>query len=197
LKVMSRGVDLETFTPRRRDPEFWTRYGLNGGSKVLYVGRVSREKNLSLLIDSFQSLRQRQPGANLIVVGDGPDMEALREQAARGGGVLFTGPLTGEDLARAYASADIFVFPSLTDTFGNAVLEAQASGLPAIVSTQGGPAEIVRRNDSGLVVEMNSPGVLADAIVRLLDDEPARRDMAERALKTAQAHTWEGVLEQF
>jgi glycosyltransferase involved in cell wall biosynthesis len=195
LKVLSRGVDVSLFTPERRDPGFWERYGLNGGNKVLYVGRVSREKNLSFLMHSFDALRQRDPAANLIVVGDGPDLESLRQQVGRNGGVVFTGPLTGVDLARAYASADIFVFPSVTDTFGNAVLEAQASGLPAIVSTEGGPAEIVRRNDSGLVVEMSSPDVLTGAMARLLEDKQTRRAMSERALKTAKAHTWDSVVE--
>ena len=196
LRVLPRGVDLNRFTPAKRDPAFWERFGLNGNLKLLYVGRISREKNLQTLIEAFQFVRAGIPDVDLVIVGDGPDREALEAQAA-GANVAFTGFLYGEDLAHAYASADLFVFPSTTDTFGNVVLEAQASGLPAIVSQQGGPAEIVARHGSGLAVDVRTPAPMCAAIRELVWDASRRREMGDRALQTAREHRWESIVEQF
>ncbi len=196
LRVLPRGVDMDRFTPAKRDPAFWGRFGLNGNLKLLYVGRISREKNLQTLIDAFRFVRTSTPNVDLVIVGDGPDREALEAQTVDGN-IAFTGFLHGDDLARAYASADLFVFPSATDTFGNVVLEAHASGLPAIVSTQGGPAEIVSRNQSGLAVDVRTPAPMCAAIRELVWDAPRRREMGERALQTAQQQRWEQVVEQF
>jgi glycosyltransferase involved in cell wall biosynthesis len=196
LRVLPRGVDLEQFTPAKRDPAFWGRFGLNGNLKLLYVGRISREKNLQMLVEAFRFVRTSTPNVDLVIVGDGPEREALEAQSI-GGNIAFTGFLHGDDLARAYASADLFVFPSATDTFGNVVLEAHASGLPAIVSTQGGPAEIVTRNGSGLAVDVRTPAPMCAAIRELVWDAPRRHEMGERALQTAQQQRWEQVVEQF
>jgi glycosyltransferase involved in cell wall biosynthesis len=196
LCVLPRGVDLHRFTPAKRDSTFWNRFGLNGNLKLLYVGRISREKNLEMLVEAFRFVRTGVSNVDLVIVGDGPDRQALEAKAA-GANVSFTGFLHGDDLARAYASADLFVFPSATDTFGNVILEAHASGLPAIVSKQGGPAEIVTRNGSGVAVDVRTPAPMCAAIRDLVWDETRRRDMGERAVRTAQEHRWESVVEQF
>ena len=128
---------------------------------------------------------------------DRSDRQVEAEAEAGGDHITFTGFLHGEDLARAYASADLFVFPSATDTFGNVVLEAHASGLAAIVSTDGGPAEIVTRNGSGLAVDVRTPAPMCAAIRELIWDEQRRREMGERAVETARQHCWEHVVEQF
>ena len=142
LRVLTRGVDVAQFSPDRRDPQFWPSLGAGNGCKFLYVGRVSREKNLDTLLEAFVDLKRAGTEAELLIVGDGPYLATLRDRYRRGD-IVFTGFLEGDDLARAYAGADVFVFPSTTDTFGNVVLEAHASGLPTIVSNQGGPAENV------------------------------------------------------
>jgi glycosyltransferase involved in cell wall biosynthesis len=196
LKVMPRGVDLARFNPGKRDGNFWKRYGLNGNLKLLYVGRISREKNIKILLEAFQFVRTTVPAIDLVVVGDGPELASLRKQAPDGN-VCFTGALHGEDLATAYASADLFVFPSASDTFGNVVLEAHASGLPAIVSTQGGPAEIIARNGSGLVVDVRTPAPLCAGIRELVWDETRRSAMGLSALKTAREMSWDQALDQF
>ncbi len=196
LHVLPRGVDLDRFTPAKRDPAFWSRFGLNGNLKLLYVGRISREKNLQTLIDAFRFVRTSTPNVDLVIVGDGPDRQSLEAESADSH-IAFTGFLHGEDLARAYASADLFVFPSATDTFGNVVLEAHASGLAAIVSTDGGPAEIVNRNGSGLAVDVRTPAPMCAAIRELVWDTQRRRDMGERAVETARQHRWEHVVERF
>lgn len=195
MKVLPRGVDLARFNPGKRDDDFWKQYGLNGNFKLLYVGRVSKEKNVKTLIDAFQNARTTTPNLDLIVVGDGPELASFRKQ--KDSNICFTGFLQGEELATAYASADLFLFPSASDTFGNVVLEAHASGLPAIVSTQGGPAEIVARNGSGLAVDVRTPAPLCAGIRELVWDEKRRGDMGRNALKTAHEMSWDRALDEF
>lgn len=139
------------------------------------------KKNLDLLVDAFQQLQARGKNLDLIIVGDGPYRKELQsmQNSPR---VFFTGVLTGDKLARAYASSDIFVFPSTTDTFGNVVLEAQASGLPVIVSDQGGPRENLIPGEIGFVV----PGFDADAIARVINalyENPAETARMKKAAR--------------
>ncbi len=195
MSLLPRGVDAEFFHPGKRDPRFWSRFGINGVFKFLYVGRVSREKNLDALMDSFAELLASGRHAQLVVVGDGPYLKELAGRHRRPE-ILFTGFLHGEDLARAYAGADVFVFPSTTDTFGNVVLEAQAAGLPAIVSDRGGPREIVLPGVSGLVVDPAAPGAWSAAMGQLFDDPGRIAEMSARAVANARRHGWERLLEQ-
>ena len=150
LRLFPHGADAEAFHPRYRDPLWWQRFGVNGGPKVLYVGRIAKEKDLDVLIQVYQQLASRRPESTLVVVGDGPFLQQMKEGLPYPN-VIFTGFLRGEELSRAYASSDLFVFPSTTDTFGNVVLEAMASGLPVVVSDKGGPKEIVQHGRTGLV----------------------------------------------
>ena len=155
LGVMARGVDTQLFHPSKAAPTFFDRYGQANRFRFLYVGRISKEKNVDALIDAFDEVLRRGYQASLVFVGDGPQRQPLAARC-QDRPIAFTGMLEGEELARAYASGDCMVFPSTTDTFGNVVLEAQASGLPVIVTDQGGPAEIVRRHDSGIVVDLGA-----------------------------------------
>jgi glycosyltransferase involved in cell wall biosynthesis len=195
ISILSRGVDLELFNPERRRPDYWKPYGLNGDPKLLYVGRVSREKNVKVMLDAFSRLREKGLKAQFAVVGDGPYLEELKSEYDRHD-VIFTGYLRGEALAEAYASADVFVFPSTTDTFGNAVLEAHACGLPAIVSDRGGPPEIVRTHNSGLIVDTRDCDALADAMLRLLSEKDLQSSLREGALARANESQWEKALAQ-
>jgi glycosyltransferase involved in cell wall biosynthesis len=163
LAILPRGIDVERFNPAKRDAGFFSRFGLKAGVKFLYVGRVSVEKNLEPMLEAFNEVLQRGIDAELVVVGDGPALHDLRGRYGDRR-VVFTGFLQNEELAKAFASADVFVFPSTTDTFGQAVLEAQASGLPAIVTDRGGPQEIVEHGRSGLVVDLGRPHAWADAM---------------------------------
>lgn len=179
-RPLPRWVDIDTFSPRRRDPDFWDRFGNSYGLKFLYVGRVSREKNLELLAEAFRFICAEKTPAQLVIVGDGPfknDMQTL----LRGLPVIFTGYLAGEALAAAFASADVFVFPSTTDTFGNVVLEAQASGLPVIVSDGGGPKELMVDKSTGLVTRADSLDELIDAMRLLLLDPALTAEMGGNA----------------
>lgn len=197
IRVYPRGVDVERFHPAKRNG-FLKRYKVRQGAAILYVGRVSKEKNLDLLAEAFARLHRVRPDASLIVAGDGPYKAELRERM-RGLPCVFTGYLEGEDLAALYASCDLFVFPSRTDTFGNVVLEAQASGLPVIVMNEGGPRENVVMGKTGLVVDADDPETLCRAMESMLADparlrsmgEHARVSMEERSFEQAFSVTWD------
>src|SRR5438034_5370134 len=151
LKILPRGLDVELFTPARREPAFWQKFtSTNGQIRLLYVGRISREKDLDILADSYRRLRDDGLAVQLFVVGHGPYSEAFAQSVPD---AFFTGYLRGKDVAMAYASADIFVFPSTTDTFGNVIIEAQASGVPVVVSDSGGPKELVEDKANGLITK--------------------------------------------
>ena len=191
LARLPHGVDHELFSPGRRDPGFWRRRGLDGGFTYLYAGRLSREKGLDLLLDAFARLLAGGRRAGLAIAGDGPRRAELTARAA-GLPVVFTGNLDGDELAAAYASADAFVFPSTTDTLGNAVLEAQACGLPAVVTESGGPREIVAARRSGLVAAAE-PGAFAAAMARLLDEPALGAALGRRAAAAGEADSWSAV----
>jgi glycosyltransferase involved in cell wall biosynthesis len=173
-------VDSVLFTPQRRDGELWERYGAGVGAKSVYAGRVSREKNMPLLVDAFRDLVDDGHRATLVVAGDGPYRPEMERRLA-GYPALFLGFVSQRELAAVYASADLFVFPSTTDTLGLVVLEAQAAGLPVIVSSEGGPHEIMRHGRTGLVVPANDRAALMGALRWFVENPQRRREMGRAA----------------
>ena len=165
IRLYPRGVDASRYTPAWQGSQ----QGQDLAVRFLYVGRLSREKSVTRLVDAFRLVQQRMPSARLSIVGDGPQAEELQSQAA-GMPVTFTGYLSGAALVRAYEQADIFVFPSTTDTYGKVVLEAQAAGLAVVVSGQGGPRENVIPGKSGLVVRQETAEAYASAMLALASD---------------------------
>ena len=197
LRITPRGVDLKNFHPSKRNGYLDSHHQLKDGLKLLYVGRVSKEKNLPLLARTFKSLSRQRSDLKLIVVGDGPYSGEM-QQELHDTAAVFTGYLTGEDLAAVYASCDLFLFPSTTDTFGNVVLEAQASGLPVIVSDVGGPQENVIQGETGVIVPATEES-LGRAVLELAANplglremgRAARRYVESRAFADAFLATWE------
>ncbi|HEX8490633.1 MAG TPA: glycosyltransferase family 1 protein, partial [Chthoniobacterales bacterium] len=195
LKILPRGLDTDLFNPTRRDLAFFRGSGTNGAEiRLLYVGRISREKDLDVLVAAYRKVRAQGHPVRLYVVGHGPYSEAL---AAALPDAVFLGYLTGEPLAKAYASADVFVFPSTTDTFGNVVIEAQASGLPVIVSDLGGPKELVEDGVSGIVTKAHDADDFARAINRLAGDVKLRARMGEKARQSVVDRSWPGAFRKF
>jgi glycosyltransferase involved in cell wall biosynthesis len=195
LKIFPRGLDTELFHPQRRNPAFFEKFGpTNGQVRLLYVGRISREKDLDLLADAYRSLRQENLPVQLYLVGDGPYSQALAENLPE---ACFTGYLRGEQLAEAYASADIFVFPSTTDTFGNVIIEAQASGVPVVISDSGGPKELVEDHCNGLVTKSHDVEDFTRAIRTLVCDRALRQSMGERARESVVNRTWPSAFRKF
>lgn len=169
LKPLPRWVDTEAFSPDRRNPLFWRSRGLHAANTLLYVGRVSPEKSLDLLADAFRELVDEGEDMALAIIGDGPYRNEM-EQRLQGYPVHFTGFLAGDELSEGFASADLFVFPSATDTFGNVVLEAQASGLPVVVSDEGGPRELVLDGNTGMIFKAGDKRDLKTAIKSIAFD---------------------------
>ena len=185
-----RGVDLHRFNPAKRNGYLETHFKAPTGLKLLYVGRVSKEKNLQMLVRSFITISAAKPDVHMIVVGDGPYLEEMRQALAEYS-CIFTGYLDGEDLAAVYACSDLFVFPSTTDTFGNVVLEAQASGIPVIVTDAGGPQENMLKGHTGLVVGADDEEGFTEAILSLIDDPVTRRRMSQEARKYIESRSFE------
>ena len=186
LLVLDRWVDLERFDPRHCTPGFWSRFGLDDEDarvKFIYVGRLGAEKNLDVLAEAFRALHAVHADAHLLIVGDGPYRERLAA-LLDGLPVTFTGFLSGADLSRALASADAKLFPSTTDTWGNAPLEAQASGLPVVVSDRGGPQELMEHGVTGFRVAGGDAKALLAAMRQLMDRETRAR-MGHEARKFA------------
>jgi len=183
--LMPRGVDAELFHPAKRNRRADDRDHVLG-----FVGRLSVEKNVALLARVQQELeRLGHRSFRFLIVGHGGEESWLRERLSR---AEFTGVLRGEALAAAYANMDLFVFPSHTDTFGNVVLEALASGVPAIVTPDGGPKSIVRDGETGRIVPDEE---FATAVGKILRDSPAHAMMRESARAYALTASWDAVFE--
>jgi glycosyltransferase involved in cell wall biosynthesis len=191
VRVWGRGVDIERFHPGRRSDAVRRARGPDEALHLLYVGRLTPEKDLLVLFDAYRRLvaHPRRVPIQLILTGDGA--YAPKAQASAPAGVTFTGHLEGEDLARAYASADVFVFPSRTETLGNVVLEAQASGLPVIAAAEGGVLENVRDGANGLLCEPGDAESLAARIETIASDAALRRALASNARAWAERRTWD------
>ena len=195
LRLLPRGLDTTLFTPARSQPEFWKRFGSDGaGVRLLFVGRVSKEKDLDILVQAFRNLREENLPVQLSIVGHGPYSSTLAEIMPE---ACYTGYLDGTDLATAYASSDIFVFPSTTDTFGNVILEALAAGLPVVVSDIGGPQELVTHGVTGLVTKGRDPADFTAAVRRLATDESLRSEMSKAARRAVQDRSWPAAFQKF
>jgi glycosyltransferase involved in cell wall biosynthesis len=195
LKILPRGLDTELFQPARREPAFFEKFGaLNGEVRLLYVGRISREKDLDLLAAAYGRLRDEGLPVQLFIVGHGPYSEALAKSLPE---AFFTGYLSGNELATAYASSDIFVFPSTTDTFGNVILEAQACGVPVVVSDSGGPKELVEDKANGLITKSHDVDDFARAIRALVTNPALRERMGKSARASVIDRSWPRAFNKF
>lgn len=178
--VFSRGVDASRFSPQ------W-RQRTDRKARLLYVGRLAIEKNLQALARVLSHVKGSLD-CEMVFVGEGPLEGELRQALPW---ASFEGRLKGEDLSRAYADGDIFVFPSLTDTFGNVVNEAQASGVPCLVMDRNGPGEIITPGQTGLLAPTEES--FAEGIIRLARDERLRKEMGRAAAESARERSWDKV----
>ncbi len=195
IRIFPRGVNTERFHPAKRDPQFIQQYTDVDAFKLLYVGRVSKEKDLPLLSRVFKRLSESIDHVSLVVAGDGPYLEEMKE-GLQNTNCCFTGYLIGEALEKLYASCDLFVFPSATDTFGNVVLEAQASQLPVIVTDSGGPHENLIPGKTGIVIPAHDEQALCAAIRSLIKNPEKLRKMGKAARRYAEGRSFESAFEQ-
>jgi glycosyltransferase involved in cell wall biosynthesis len=191
LAILPRGLETDVFDLRHRNPEFWKKRGARG-KVVLYVGRISKEKELDFLAQVAERMKGDK-GVSFAFVGDGPFLPELRKKLPQ---AIFTGSLHDKELSAAYASADLFVFPSTTDTYGNVVIEAMSSGLPVLVSDQGGPRELLRAGEDGEVVT-GGVGEWEKAIRRLLQAEGGEEVRSRRRERTVAGRKWEDAFRRF
>ena len=161
---------------------------------MLYVGRMSKEKNIDVAVAAIRKLSGEGLPVRLLMVGDGPYLRELRQEIPE---ACFTGYLRSAELATAYASSDIFVFPSTTDTFGNVVLEAKAAGLPCVVSNLGGPCELVHDGADGFVTRALDVGDFARVLRLLCKDGDLRAKMGLEARNRVENRNWHNAFRQF
>ena len=194
LSVVARGVDTVRFHPDKRSTELRRLWGVSDDDTVvLCVGRLAPEKNLNDLVSAYQAMRRIQPRTRLVIVGDGPARQALQAACPQ---AILAGSRTGEDLPVYYASADAFLFPSLTETFGNVTPEAMASGLPVLAYDYAAAAQLIEPGDNGLLATYGAAPDLISLAERLVADPQHARRMGVAARRTAERLGWDTVIGQ-
>ncbi len=192
--VVARGVDSQGFGPQWRSEGLRRSWGaVPGDTVVLCVGRLAPEKNLGLLLEAFAAMRAASPSLRLVFVGDGPLRPTLQ---ARCPDAVFAGLRSGADLAAHYASGDLFLFPSLTETFGNVTPEAMASGLPVLAYDYAAAAQLVRAGENGLLAPFDDHRAFVRQAVALVTDPAAARTMGLAARQTALGMDWVRIVRQ-
>ncbi|MDK9688670.1 glycosyltransferase family 1 protein [Halomonas sp. LC1] len=195
VQVLSRGIDGDKFSPAHRDDALRKAWGVSEHQPVaLYVGRLAPEKNLALLQETFQAMRDVRPDMALVVVGDGPGRAQLEKALPD---AHFTGFVDKQALARHYASADMFVFPSLSETWGNVVTEAMASGLAVVAYRHAASAELIQSGHNGITVEPNDAMAFQQAAVALCQHPAEYARIGRIARLRALEQSWSGIAEQF
>ena len=195
VRVVGRGVDTQLYDPARRSAQLRAEWGVEGeGPVCLYVGRLAAEKNLALVEKTFAAIQVWHPQARMVWVGDGP---SSRQLAADHPDHHFAGLRLGEDLAMHYASADLFLFPSLTETYGNVVAEAMASGLPVLAYRSAAAAELVVDGVNGRLVASGDEAGFRQAALDLVAAPEALPVLGEAARQTMLGHHWSVVVERF
>ncbi|MFC5437722.1 glycosyltransferase family 4 protein [Rhodanobacter umsongensis] len=178
-QLLRRAVDTQLFHPRHRDDDMRAAWGVDAATPVvLYVGRLAPEKNLELTVQAFRAIQQRVPRARYVWVGDGPARAALE---AAHPDFIFAGVQRGAMLARHYASADLFLFPSLSETFGNVIIEAMAAGLPVVAYAEGAAREHLVDGVNGYCIESGNAEAFIDAAARLASNPGLIRHMGRAA----------------
>lgn len=190
LMQLPHGVDSEMFNPKFRSPEWRRARGLENKTVLLYAGRLVWEKDLKTLANAYKIISQARDDIRFVLAGEGPILDELKEMMPQ---ALFLGYQTGTGLSTAFASSDIFVFPSTTETFGNVTLEAMASGVPAICVREGGAYDVIKDEVTGLIAEPRNAEDLARKILRLSDDAQLRNLMGRQAYRYAKEQTWTNI----
>ena len=192
LHLWQRGVDTTRFTPAHRSRAWRRSIGIMDDEVVVsFIGRLVWEKGLNVFADVIEGLEARGIPHRSLVVGDGPAREGLEARLKH---TVFTGYLGGDALARAYASSDVFLFPSDTETFGNVTLEAMASGLPTVCADATGSNALVDHGVTGYLAPAGDAPAFLDYVARLVTDARLRAEMGDAALRLAHTYEWDTIL---
>lgn len=195
VTVVSRGVDTVRFSPQQRSQALRDRWGAEAGDLVVVcIGRLAPEKNLSTLSAAWREIRQLNPRAKLVFVGEGPLRVALQTEHPE---AIFAGQRSGSDLAAHYASADLLLFPSLTETFGNVTTEALASGLAVVAFDHAAAAQLIHDNDNGALAPYADGATFVRAAVALAGDPAQRQRMGAAARLSVASLSWNAIVARF
>ena len=195
VEVLARGVDTGLFNPGRRSGELRASWGVAHDQLVIaYIGRMASEKNLGLIGTAYEPIQRVRPDSRLLFVGDGPSLPQLKRQHPH---ALFAGMRRGEDLATHYASADLFLFPSLTETYGNVVPEALASGLPVVAFDCAAASELIRNGENGFLATDSRPEEFIDAAGQIACNRPLLDSMRKRAVASVVDLSWHRIQQAF
>jgi glycosyltransferase involved in cell wall biosynthesis len=195
IEIIGRGVDTQLFHPGRRDAALRAQWGVGENeTAVLYVGRLAAEKNLALVFSAFDAMHRAHPATHLVLVGDGPERAAWQ---ARRPDAIFCGTQIGERLAAHYASGDIFLFPSLTETWGNVTIEAMASGLAVVAYDCAAAEEIIRHGENGLKAPPEDEAAFIDQAISLAPDAVQQRRLGTAAAARAAQLSWDAIIDSF
>lgn len=201
IQFLNKAIDTELFSYKESAKEKLLHHlNMNDGVNLLYAGRISKDKHLDLLVEIYQNISRKRSDINLIIVGDGPYLQALKEKLKDYDQVFFTGKIPRKELPEIYSSSDVFVFPSTTDTFGMVVMEAQSCGLPSVVSSVGGPKEILIDGQTGYIVQngnVNEWVEKIEALIELKENQPLQfSEIKKRArLNVLDKYNWDNCLE--
>jgi glycosyltransferase involved in cell wall biosynthesis len=190
IEIWERGVDIDKFSPLHRNENLRKSIKAEGQPVLLYVGRLVKEKDLDDLVIASTVLQEKGYSFKLVLVGDGPQKKSLKKKLPR---AIFTGFLSQEKLAEWYASSDLFVFPSTTETYGNVIAEAFASGIPAVVVNKGGVTENLINGVNGLIARAKSPRDFAEKVEYFLKNRSAFKRMGEAARHSIENKNWSSV----
>ena len=194
LRVLGRGVNGELFSPRKRNPDLRASWGVDDNTPVaLYVGRLAAEKNTRLFARAFHAMREVQPALRAVMVGTGPIEQELRQSYPE---IIFTGALKDSALAEHYASADLFIFPSLSETFGNVILEAMASGLAPLAFDYAAARHLMNDEQNGLVARMDDEDHFIEQAKRLALAPEWAQTLGNAARRRAESQTWSMIAQQ-
>ena len=195
VEILGRGVDTQFFNPSKRSYELHKSWGVTESTIVaLYVGRIAPEKNINLVLATYRHIKNQNIDIKLVIVGDGPMKQQLEEKNTD---VIFTGSKTGEDLARHYASGDIFLFPSETETFGNVTLEAMASGLAVVAYDYAAAKMHIKHGVSGIKAPCGEKQLYKDAALQLVNKRLMSHEIKKAARRHTLNQTWHHVINRF
>ena len=192
IEALSNGIDLSRFAKGRVNHEIYERYDINPKKPtILYIGRVDPEKSLDVLMDAFIKVQEKVEDAHLVIVGDGtmrPKLEKMAEKAGISDKVVFTGRVIGKDLPQLYRTGDVFAITSKTETQSIVLLEAMATGLPAVAVKAGAIPELVHNGENGYLCEADDVDAVAKSLVCILQDKNLREAMSEKSLELIKKH---------
>lgn len=195
LRIMGRGVDTQLFSPDKRDKELRKSWGAKDDQPVIiYVGRLAGEKNIPLAVKAYEKIQQIQDDVKFVFVGDGPERAKIEKTHPQ---FIFAGMQRGEDLARHYASGDVFIFPSTTETFGNVVTEAMASGLVVLAYDYAAPGKYITSGQNGWIVPFDDNAQFLEESTKIFSQKQSWDSVRKAARKTAEGLSWGSIVESY